>query len=114
MSLAEYVGAWSRPDDLAAVHQYEAEEVATSLWPWLRERGYARDDDPEDEAELERYLGALRRRSFPPLLRPGIEMEWTCESGGREDLAAEVGEAIRILARALGEPLTDRDGVAGA
>jgi hypothetical protein len=114
MSLAEYVGAWSRPDDLGAVHQYEADEVAASLWPWLRERGYARGGHPEDEAGLARYLDALRLRSFPPLLRPGLEMEWTCESGGHEDLRHEVEEAVRILARALGEPLPDRDDIAGS
>jgi hypothetical protein len=113
MTLPEYVAAWSRPEDLAAVHQYKLEEVEATLWPWLCERGYARAEDPENQAGLERYLDELRRRSFPPLLRPGIEMEWICESTGREDLAAEVREAVRILARPLGGSLPDPDGVAG-
>jgi hypothetical protein len=114
MTLPEYVAAWSRPEDLAAVHQYKREEVTTSLWPWLCERGYAAAEDPENRAGLELYMEQLRRRSFPPLLRPGIQMEWACESTGREDLAIEVHEAVRILARALGGSLPDGDGVAGA
>jgi hypothetical protein len=106
LSLRDYVASWSRDEDLAAIRQYEVAEVEASLWPWLCERGYARADD-ESEAGLARYLRTLHQRSLPPLLRPSIELEWECR-GPRGNLGAEIGEAIEILARTLGEDLGPR------
>src|SRR5204862_6972830 len=88
---AEYARRWEE-GDLARVGQYTRAEVERTLWPWLKERGYADDgDDAALEQFLERQLG---RR--PAYLRPGLRLmgRWG-DPGGADAARRGVAAAIR-------------------
>ena len=82
------------------------QEITGTLWPWLKERGYADDDD---DATLELFLDTkLGRR--PAYLRPGLRLKrrWDIEAvqavGGLGGLAAEVRADVNAILAAAGEP----------
>lgn len=101
----EYVRRWSG-GDFAQVGEHSSDEVRQRLWPWLRDRQYAA---PEDDHDLDGFLGRLGRR--PAHLRPGIKIRrfwpWAhaVEADERGMLASEVRAAITELLTALGQPL---------
>src|SRR5436305_1346801 len=63
--------------------QYTRAGVERTLWPWLKDRGYADDrDDAALEQFLERQLG---RR--PAYLRPGLRLKGRWSDAGGADAA---------------------------
>jgi hypothetical protein len=71
--------------------------VRRHLWPWLKRRGYA---DDEDDPTLDRWLiEKLKRR--PALLRPGLRLK--CHYSGGVDPATIRADITAILG-AAGEP----------
>ncbi len=99
MSPAEYVSGWSGPDR-SWIGEHPRETVRGTLWPWLRERGYA---SPSDDAELEGFMERLGRR--PAHLRAGLRLlrRWSradvAALSTRDALATAIrAEVNRILA----------------
>lgn len=101
---AEYVRRWEA-GDLRRVGQYTRAEVERSLWPWLKERGYAGDgDDRVLDEFLNRHLG---RR--PAYLRPGLRLKgrWSepdRDGGSRGRLVEAVRRDVNAMLAAAGEP----------
>jgi hypothetical protein len=73
---AEYASRWEDPDG-RLIGQHPTDEVRRSLWPWLKERGYASDSD---DHVVEQFFGILGRRNVH--LRPGMRFQrgWPAES----------------------------------
>jgi hypothetical protein len=82
----DYARRWQE-SDIERVVQYSREEVRRDLWPWLKERGYATE---EDAPVLEEFPSNLGRR--PAHLRPGLRFKkrWPPE---RDEVT--LGDAIR-------------------
>lgn len=101
----EYITRWTG-DHFSWVGGHSYDEVRTRLWPWLREHGYASE---EDDDRLDAFLEGLGRRDAH--LRPGVAISrswrWTEaeELDERGELAAEVRKAVIELLTALDEPL---------
>jgi len=101
--LNEYVQRWEGLDrDLIGEHA--PEDVRTSVWPWVLDRGYATADD---RSILDEFLGILGDR--PAHLRPGLHLNrwWTreeVEQRSRSVLASQVREAVNGVLQAAGEP----------
>jgi hypothetical protein len=108
MTLRQYVESWSRPEDLAEVGQQETDAIASSLWPWLCEQGYA-VGSLEQRRELDDYLERLARRRMPALLRPSILLQKRCDADEPAAFRQEVRAAVETLAQTLGESLADAD-----
>jgi hypothetical protein len=70
LAAADYARRWEE-DDLDRVGQYDRREIHTTLWPWLRERGYL---DDADEPQLTDWVGT-RLGNRPAYLRPGLRFE---------------------------------------
>jgi HNH endonuclease len=69
--------------------KYTPVEVRTTVWPWLKERGYVDDgDDPVLELFLNRQLG-----NRPAYLRPGLRLKGRWE---HQEVAA-VGGLVGLL-----------------
>ncbi|HEY2636697.1 MAG TPA: hypothetical protein VGI54_04855, partial [Solirubrobacteraceae bacterium] len=68
VSAEEYVRRWEGPD-WRWVGQHSPDELRRSVWPWLKERGYAK---PEDDRVLDEFLTILGNR--PAFLRPGLRL----------------------------------------
>jgi hypothetical protein len=64
----EYATRWEQRDR-GAIGQYPRDDVRSTLWPWLKQRGFVWDDD---DAVLEDFLRILGRR--PADLRPGLRL----------------------------------------
>ena len=100
----EYARRWEEVDS-RWIHQYTVEEVGLTLWPWLKECGYASADDEEVLAD---FISIVGRRSVH--FRPGLQFlqRWDANSvqalGGRHELAAEVRRAVNGVLGAIGEP----------
>jgi hypothetical protein len=104
LSLDEYVRRWSE-EDQEHIGAYRHDKVRTELWPWLKERGYA---SQEDDRHLDEFLDGLGRRDAH--LRPRVEItrRWAWAEAEqldeREQLASELREATAELLSALKEP----------
>lgn len=104
LSLDEYVRRWSE-EDQGHIGAYQHDKVRTELWPWLKQRGYA---SQEDDRHLDEFLDALGRRDAH--LRPRVEIvrRWAWPEAEhldeRKQLASEVREATTDLLSALEEP----------
>jgi len=102
---AEYARRWEE-NDLAYVRQYAHEEVRTTLWPWLKDRGYASD---QDDGTLDAFMSrTLRKR--PAHLRPGLRMKrrWDREDVrglDRHTIASAIRTNVNAILEAAGEPL---------
>jgi hypothetical protein len=100
----EYAERW-QSGDLQYVHQYPRDEVETELWPWLKERGYASNND---NATLSLFLSRqLGKR--PAHMRPGLRLKRRWEPGEVRELGdARLAEAVRddvdAILTAAGEP----------
>jgi hypothetical protein len=100
----EYARCWAGEDG-SWIRQYRAAEVRRTLWPWLKQRGYA---TAADDDELERFLLLLGRRGAH--LRPGMRLvrAWDPTAqralGGSRELAAAVRDAVNGVLTAAGEP----------
>ena len=99
----QYVRRWEGPD-ADQMRAYSPPEVRLSLWPWLKDRGYATDDD---DKVLEDFLRILGRRKAH--LRPGLHLDrrWSRDEvrgRSRQELAAEIRDAVNRVLRSLEEP----------
>lgn len=94
----EYARRWE-DGDLSWVGAYRQTDVSRTLWPWLKRRGYANDDD---DAVLEEWLASRlgRRAAF---LRAGLRLKRRCEPG--ESAVALRAEINAIFAAAKEPPL---------
>ena len=105
LEFTEYIHRWSG-DDFDQVRAHHPDSIRGTLWPWLRERRYA---SPEDDQQLDAFLGRLGRRDAH--LRPGIELRhawpWAhaVDLDERGALASQIRTAIADLLGALGELL---------
>ena len=105
LDAAEYAHRW-QTGDLRRVRQYEPAEVRTTLWPWLKERGYA---SAVDDEMLERFLTS-RLKKRPAHMRPGLRLKrrWDAETirglGGRRAVAAAIRGDVNAILAAAGEP----------
>lgn len=101
---AEYARRWEK-GDLAYVRQYAPDEVRATLWPWLKDRGYASD---QDDGTLDAFMSrTLKRR--PAHLRPGLRMKrrWDREAVrglDRHAIAAAIRTDVNAILEAAGEP----------
>jgi hypothetical protein len=82
MTLAEYLLAWSREEDLRRAGGCSPDSVRDDLWPWLCRRGYADPSNDDSAHGLDRYLEKLARRRSSAHLRPGIELSSRLDDGG--------------------------------
>jgi hypothetical protein len=100
----EYARRW-QGQDWKRVGAHHRNHIATDLWPWLLERGYA---SPEDEVRLDPFLRALGRRFAH--LRPSMHVarSWSWSEAERLDdegrLPAEVHRALNRVLELLDEP----------
>jgi hypothetical protein len=100
----EYARRWEREDG-QWIGQYSGPEVRRTLWPWLKQRGYATAADDE---VLDRFLVLLGRRGAH--LRPGLRLVRTWDPAsqralvGSDELAAAVRRAVNGVLVAPGEP----------
>jgi hypothetical protein len=100
----EYARRWEG-EDSGWIRQFFAPEVRGTLWPWLKQRGYA---TTADDDELEHFLLLLGRRGAH--LRPGLRLLriWDPAArralGGAHELAAAVRQAVSGVLTAAGEP----------
>jgi len=83
---------------------YTPADVRLSLWPWLKEQGYATGSD---DAVLEDFLRILGRRKAH--LRPGLHLgrRWAGDEVSRisqRDLATSVRQAVNRVLQSAGEP----------
>jgi hypothetical protein len=86
MGPLEYVACWEDKDAFSRIGgNYTQEAVEHELWPWLKQQGFADDDD---DAELLRFLDLLG--GWPANMRPGLRFRrvWTYSQ------AAELGSAL--------------------
>jgi hypothetical protein len=65
--------------DLSRVGAYRRQDVSRTLWPWLKSRGYATDDD-DDDPVLEEWL-ASRLGKRAAFLRAGLRLKRRCGPG---------------------------------
>jgi len=103
LAAEEYARRWEGPDG-DMIGQHEREEVRQTVWPWLKERGYA--SDKHDDV-LEEFLGILGRREAH--LRPGfrVKRQWpSAEVRARSahQLAAAIRQDLEAILGAAGEP----------
>jgi 5-methylcytosine-specific restriction endonuclease McrA len=91
LDAADYVARWE-DGDLARVGQYSRNEIRSTLWPWLIERGYL---DGADESELADWV-ANHLGNRPAFLRPGLRLKVTYPAG-----SANVVERIRSDVNAI-------------
>lgn len=97
LDAAEYARRWE-DGDLERVGAHSRSEVRGSLWPWLKNRGYATDsDDQVLEDWLSRCLG-----DRPALMRPGLRLKRACRSG---ETAEALRAEINAILAAAGEPV---------
>ena len=92
----EYARRWE-DGDLSWVGAHSRADVNRKVWPWLKSRGYASD---EDDRVLEDWLTSClgRRDAF---LRPGLRLKRRCEP---EDSPASLRREINAILAAAGEP----------
>ena len=90
---AEYARRWETTD-LGRVGQHTRAEVTATLWPWLKERGYA---DDGDDAVLELFLNE-QLGNRPAFLRPGLRLKGRWDDRKIQDLGGVVGLVARIRA----------------
>lgn len=112
LDAAEYARRWEE-GDLEHVGAYARANVRRELWPWLKSRDYATDDD---DPVLDEWL-ATRLGKRPAFLRPGLRLKrsWprdpTASPRERSALAGEIRadvDAILAAAREPGLPATQR------
>ena len=100
----EYARRWQQ-GDLRRVGQHSRAEVEHGLWPWLKQRGYA---DDEDDRALQHFLAQLGKR--PAFLRPGLRLrgEWSeaavKRAGGDHTLATVIRKDVNAILAAAAEP----------
>src|SRR4051812_31845844 len=97
----EYVRRWES-GDLRRVGQHTRDAVEKTIWPWLKERGYADDDD---DGELAVFLNTqLGKR--PAFLRPGLRLKrrWDAAAANSKSIADEVRAEVNAILAAAGEP----------
>jgi hypothetical protein len=105
VSAEEYVRRWEGGDG-RRIGQHSRDEVQRSLWPWLKERGYA---SASDDGVLDDFLAILGRR--PAHLRPGMRLRrhWDAgalrELGGRAEIARAIRRDVNLILGAAGEPV---------
>jgi hypothetical protein len=98
----DYVRRWAGRD-ADAVRAYEPDEVEPVLWPWLKERCYARDADDAVFLDYRRGLG--RRKAH---LRPGLRLarRWSLaevSAAGEHELARAIRADVDALLLAAGD-----------
>jgi len=97
----EYAARWEATD-LRHVGQHAKSDVRRFLWPWLKQRGYADDDD---DVVLEQFLdGVLGKR--PAFLRPGLRLHgrWDAEAVGSDEIVSVVRRSVNAILAAADEP----------
>jgi hypothetical protein len=107
LDAAEYARRWEERD-LEQVGAHSRADVRRNLWPWLKSRGYATDDD---DPVVEEWL-ATRLGNRPAFLRPGLRLKraWSRELLASPRERSAVAKEIRadvdtILAAAHDPPL---------
>ena len=107
LDAAEYARRWEE-GDLDRVGAHSRADVRRNLWPWLKRRGYATDDD---DSVLEEWL-ATCLGNRPAFLRPGLRLKraWPREPLASPRERSAVAEEIRadvdaILTAAHDPPL---------
>lgn len=96
LDASEYARRWE-DGDLDRVGAHSRVDVRESLWPWLKSRGYASDDDDE---VLEEWLSScLGNRDA--LLRPGLRLKRKCDS---DRSPATLRREVDGILAAAGEP----------
>ncbi len=93
----EYARRWEA-DDLSWVGAHSPAELRRRVWPWLKSRGYATD---EDHAVLDEWLASClgRREAF---LRPGLRLKRRCAGG---DSPSSLRHEINAILAAAEEPV---------
>ena len=87
----DYVAYWEEKGALSRV-RYAPEDVEHSLWPWLKERGLANDDD---DTELRRFLDEVLH--MPKVdMRPGLRFRRVWTFAQMAELGSAFGETIRL------------------
>jgi hypothetical protein len=102
LDAAEYVRRWEE-GDLERVGAHSRAEVLRDVWPWLKRRGYASDEDDE---VLEEWL-TTRLGNRSAFLRPGLSFKraWPREAAARpQALAEEIRADVDAILRAAHEP----------
>jgi hypothetical protein len=105
IDLDDYIRRWSG-SDAHQIGAYTATEVRRSLWPWLKERGYATE---RDDNVLDDFLEILGRRHAH--LRPGLRLFQTWDAdqltapSRRRELSASIRRAVNMVLEAAGDPL---------
>jgi hypothetical protein len=101
---AEYARRWQE-GDLERVGAYDRAQVDEDLWPWLKERAYATDND---DAVLDLWLATRlgNRRAF---LRPALRLQRMWPPGAlttrrRARLAEVIRDDVNEILTAAGEP----------
>lgn len=93
---SEYARRWEE-GDLERVGAHSRDSVRKTLWPWLKSRGYASD---EDDGVMETWLlRCLGKRDA--LMRPGLRLKRECGSGAT---AGELRREVDAILDAAGEP----------
>jgi len=96
LTAREYATQWEG-DDGRMIGQYRRDEVWSTLWPWLKHRGFVSD---ADERELADFLQILGRR--PAHLRPGLRIRKQWDSAGSSDVR-EAREDLGAVLTAAGD-----------
>lgn len=90
LDASEYVRRWER-DDLPFVRQYATAEVRATLWPWLKERGYA---SANDDGTLDEYMFRTLKK-HPAHLRPALRLKRRWHPDEVRALGAGIAGTIR-------------------
>lgn len=102
----EYARRWEGPD-ARWIGQHEPEELRSSLWPWLKQRGYVSD---HEDRVLKEWIPLLGRR--PAHLRPALRLHRRWHAAEvrelpERELAARIrGDVNAVLAAAKDATLT--------
>lgn len=103
VSAEDYARRWEGPDG-RRIGRHSPDEVRLVIWPWLKERGYAKESDDD---VFEDFLVILGRRRAD--LRPGLRLNrrWDADAvkalGGRKELAVAVRRDVDGVLGAVGE-----------
>lgn len=96
---ADYARRWE-DGDLVRVGQYERQSIITTLWPWLKERGYA---DESAEGELEAFM-TTQLGNRPAYLRPGLRFKRRWYADDADATATTIRDDVNAILVAAHEP----------
>jgi hypothetical protein len=101
----EYARRWET-SDLAEVGAHSRDDVMRTLWPWLKQRGYA---DADDDLTLAGWLD-VQLGNRPALLRPGLRLKgyWDAKTvatlGGQRALREVIRVDVNAILAGASEP----------